>query len=45
MSRLDGLTTPGFRALLEGNGPVPAEQVVDTAQRAIENLGRFIESR
>ena len=44
-SRLDGLTTPGFRALLEGSGPVPPEQIMDTVRRAIENLGRFMESR
>ena len=43
-SRLDNLTTPGFRALLEGNGSVPPEQIIDTMRRAIENLRRFVES-
>ena len=44
-SRLDALTTPGFQALLEGSGPVPAEQIMDTARRAVENLERFLDSR
>ena len=44
-SRLDAFTTPGFGALLEGRGPVPAEQIMNTARRAIENLERYIAGR
>jgi len=41
-ARLDAWTTPGFQAILMGRGPVPPEQIMATAQRAVENLEHFL---